>query len=118
MDSSYSITLYRPPQNLSAIDEFNEALRHSALRYSMRDIAIAYGASLNDLHEALHKCLEVCCMAGISSIEHFEPIYVVDPNSGTTYPDWLMSKKGFSLMVMYLPLNQNTARWLLELADV
>jgi hypothetical protein len=116
--NSYPIILYRSSENLSAIDEFKEALRNKALHYSMRHIALTGGASLKDLHEALHKCMEVFCLAGISSIDHFKPIFVVDSDSGTTYLDWLMSKKGFSLMVMNLPLNEKTAQWLLELAEV
>lgn len=113
-----SITLYRSQQSFSAPDEFEEALRHRALCYSMRHILFTEADALQNLQEALQKCMQVCRLAGINSHEHFKPLYVFDSTTGITYTDWLMSKKGFSLMIMHLPLNEQTARWLWELADV
>src|SRR3954462_2470488 len=113
--TSYSITLYRSEERPSAIDQFEDALRYSALRYSLSDVGLSAGVNQKALQEALHKGLEVCRLAGVDSSEHFKPIYVFDNDSATTFTDWLMSKKGLGLMVMPLPLNQQTARWLLEL---
>lgn len=115
---TYSITVYRSQQSNSAPDEFEEALRYSELRYSMRHIVLTTAVTLENLQEALQKCMRVCHLAEINSSEHFKPLYIFDPLTGTIHTDWVMSKKGFSLMIMQLPLNEQTARWLWELADV
>jgi hypothetical protein len=115
---TYSITVYGSQESNMAPDEFEEALRYNALRYSMRPIILSNAVTLENLQEALQKCMRVCHLTGINSSEHFKPLYVFDPLTGTTHIDWLMSKKGFSLMIMQLPLNEQTARWLWELADV
>lgn len=115
---TYSITVYETRQVNAALDDFNEALRYQDLCYSMRDILLTGAATLEDLNEALQKSMQVCSLAEISSVEHFKPLYVFDPDTGITHTDWLMSKKGFCLMMMHLPLNAQTARWLWELADV
>jgi hypothetical protein len=115
---TYSITLYRSQPNHYGLDEFEEALRYSTLSYSAQHILSSGAVSEDDLRDALQRCMLVCRLAGISTAEHFKPLYVVDSGTGTIYTDWWMSKKGFSLLVTHLPLNEQTARWIWELTGV
>jgi hypothetical protein len=114
---TYSISLYQTEPHHVAIHEFEEALRYSTLCYTMRHLQLAGAGLQQDLQQALQSAIQVCKLAGINSTEHFKPIYVGDSANGTIYMDLLMSKKAFSLMMMHLPVNEQTARWLWELVS-
>jgi hypothetical protein len=100
-------------------NEFEEAVYASTLNYSLKHLKVAVTISPEILKEALQKSLQICSLAGINSKHHFKQIYVFDTSSGTLHIDWLMSKKGFNLMMMQIPfLNERKARWLWQLADL
>jgi hypothetical protein len=115
---TYSISIYRPVLEYSAVEEFEEALRYKALCYNMRHLLLTGIINQEDVLAALQKAIQICKLAGINSADHFKPLYVFDVATGVTYTDWLMSKKGFSLIMMQLPLNEQTAHWLLEFAAI
>jgi hypothetical protein len=102
-----------------ADNNFEEAFYHTQLKYSLRHFAFSKDISKEMIAEAIQKSLQICRLAGINSKHHFKQIFVFDVNSTTLYTDWLMSKKGFNLMIMQLPLqNENLARWLWQLANL
>ena len=99
--------------------DFEEAFYNSKLVYSLRHLAFNKDISQEIIAEALQKSLQVCFLAGVNSKHHFKKIFVFDSNTGSLYTDWLMSKKGFNLMMTQIPLqNENLARWLWQLANV
>lgn len=116
MDSN-SIALYRLEQNHFALREFLEAVQCSTLYYNVRHLQLTGSTIHQDLQDALQKSILVCRLAGINSKEHFKTIYVCDSFTGTIYMDLRMSKTGFSLIMMHLPLNEQTARWLWQMAN-
>ena len=68
--------------------------------------------------EALQKSMQVCHLAGINSKHHFKKIFVFDSSIGTLLVDWRMSKTGFNLLVIQIPLaDQKVAAWLWKLAE-
>jgi|ERR1043165_1598921 hypothetical protein len=115
---TYQITVYERHPARSVFDELDEALLESRLQYSMRHVLYTGAASMEELQLALQKSMQICSLAGSNSHYHFKPVYVFDPQTGITHTDWLMSKKAFCLMVMNLPLNEQTAKWLWELTDI
>ena len=115
---TYSIALYDTAQNNVTLNEFEEALRYSTLCYTMRHLQLTGAALQQDLQQALQKAMQVCKLAGINSNEQFKPLYVCDSATGTICMDLLMSKKGFSLIMMHLPVNEQTARWLWKFVSI
>lgn len=102
----------------AAVANFEEAIYDSMLLYSLRHLAFTGHTPTQSMLDTLQKALQICALAGINSKQHFKQIYVFDANTGTLYVDWLMSKKGFNLMVMQSPtINPDMARWLWELAE-
>jgi len=108
----YSSSIHHPSS-----DRFEEAFHHSQLRYSLRYLAMIGNVSTENITEALQKSLNVCRLAGINSRHHFKKNYVFDATAEVMHVDWLMSKTGFNLMVVHIPLvNERLALWLWELA--
>jgi hypothetical protein len=99
-------------------NNFEEAIHHSQLKYSLRHFAFNKEISQEMIEDAMQKSIQICYLAGINSKYHFKQIFVFDINSGILYTDWLMSKKGVNLMMMQLPLNESMARWLWQLANL
>ncbi len=118
--NTHPITRHTSNKYRAASSDFEEALYDSMFHYSLRHLAFTGNISNERILDTLQKVLQVCYLAGINSKHHFKQIYVFDAtNTGTLYVDWLMSKKGFNLMVMQTPsLNEEMARWLWELADL
>ncbi len=109
----YSSTTHPLSEN-----EFEDAFYNSRLQYSLRHVTIIGNSSQENIEEAIQKSLHVCRMAGINSKHHFKKIYVFDSASGEMHTDWLLSKKGFNLMVMQITsLSEQRAHWLWQLAD-
>ncbi|MEI7584113.1 hypothetical protein [Runella sp.] len=102
----------------TGLNDFEEALGYSMRCYSMRHLLLTGTMSQEDFAEALQKSMQVCAFAGIDTKAHFKKIYVSDSKTGAIYSDWLMSKKGFNLMIMQCQsLNEQIAHWLWKLAD-
>ncbi len=100
-------------------NDFEDAFYASKLKYSLRHLVFSKDISPEMIAEALKKSLQICYLANINSKHHFKQIFVFDTNTGILYADWLMSKKGFNLMIMQIPLqHENLARWLWQLADL
>ena len=96
---------------------FEDAYYSSKLTYSLRHLTFCKEISPEMIAEAMKKSLQVCFLAGVNSKHHFKKIFVFDSNTGSLYTDWLMSKKGFNLLMTQIPLqNENLARWLWQLA--
>jgi hypothetical protein len=113
------ITVFPVRNNEFMMNEFEEALQNSMRKYSLRHLNFMDGISQEQLLEALQKSMQVCRLAGISSVQHFKKIYVYDPEISTMHIDWRMTKKGLNLMIMQTPsINEKMARWLWELADL
>lgn len=113
------VTRYLSESTPLGLNEFEEALRHSLRRYSVRHLVRIGIVSQKHVLEALEKSMQVCSLAGINIDHHFEKIYLFDAATGTTYTDWLMTKKGFNLMIMQYPvLNEQIALWLCELSEL
>ena len=105
--------------NPISMDDFEEVFLASMRRYSMRHLPLTYEVSQDSILEALQKSLKVCQMAGIDGTHHFKKVYVYDADVQTVQIDWQMTKKGLNLMAMHSPeLNERTARWLCQLADL
>jgi len=99
--------------------EFEDAVNNSTLLYSLRNLTFSKNVPQENTMQALEKSLHVCYLVGINSKHHFKKIYVFDVKTQTLYIDWMMSKKGFNLMVMQTPLlNKEMALWLWELANL
>ena len=99
--------------------DFEEAFYNSKLNYSLRHLAFDKNISQEIITEALQKSLQICVLAVVNSKHHFKKIFVFDVNTKSLYEDWLMSKKGFNLMIMQIPLqNKNIATWLWKLTEL
>ena len=110
------LTLYSPAPRHSAIGEFEEAVIHSALQYSLMHLPVTEDILQEKILEALQKSIRICSLAGVKSKEHFKQLYIFDGSTGTLHIDWRMSKKGLKVMIMQMPtINEKTARWLWEL---
>ncbi len=115
---TYAITLYLQQQRAVAIDEFDEALRYQDLRYQLRHLWQAGFSPADNIQQALQRAIEVCRMANINPREHFRPLYVFDSVTGNVSVDWMMSKRGFTLLMLQLPATEQTASWWWQLSDV
>jgi hypothetical protein len=112
------IMLYSSTARQFAYSEFEEALYHSMLQYSLQHLPIREDIGQEKVMEALQKSILICSLAGVESQRHFKRRYIFDENTATLHIDWLMSKKGLNVMVMQIPtLNEQMARWLWELAE-
>ena len=115
--TTINIVPYSADQSPYVIAEFEEVLRHSALCYSMRHLIQAGISSQESFDAALVKSMEICNYAGINIAHHFKQIFVCDMAAGTMYTDWIMSKKGFKLVLMQYPqVNEQIAHWIWEMA--
>jgi hypothetical protein len=112
-------TIYYPANNSQfASAQFEEALYDSMLRYSLQHLKAIGNVSQENILYSLKKSLQICSLLGINSKYHFKQIYVFDAEIDILKIEWLMSKKGFNLMIMQIsPMNENMARWLWELTD-
>ena len=99
--------------------DFEEAFYNSKLKYSLQHLSFDKNISQETITVALQKALQICLLAGVNSKYHFKKIFVFDPQTKSLYADWLMSKKGFSLMIMQIPLqNKHIARWMWGLTEL
>ena len=115
--ATINIVSYSADQSPFVIAEFEEVMRRSELTYSMRHLTLAGVTTEENFDQMLNRSLQVCKLAGIRISDHFRQIFVFDPETGSTYSDWLMSKEGFKLMLMQNPgLNERLAHYLWELA--
>jgi hypothetical protein len=111
------LTLYSPPLRQFTGNEFEEALYHSMLQYSLQHLPIAEDILQEKTMEALQKSIQICSLADVNSKHHFKQMYIFDSNTGAMRIDWRMSKKGLNLMITQIPtLNEKTAQRLWELA--
>ncbi len=114
-----NIIAYSQEYDNLSITEFEEAYYHSRLCYSGRHLILAGITSMEDFEETLGRAIKICSYAGINIAHHFKQVYVFDPETGSLRSDWLMSKRGFKLVLMQYPrLNEQIARWLWEFADL
>jgi hypothetical protein len=112
------ITLYSSTERQFAENEFEEALHHSMLQYSLQHLPMIEEIEQEKVMEALQKSILICSLAGVESKQHFKRRYIFDEDAATLHIDWLMSKKGLNVMVMQIPtMNETMARWLWELAE-
>jgi hypothetical protein len=112
-----NIIPYHEDHKHAAIAEFEEMLQHAQLQYSMRHL-VSLGITSKDIFSnTLEKAMQVCNYAGINIADHFMQVYVFDAETHTIDTDWLMSRRGFKLILMQYPhLNQNLAHWLWEIS--
>lgn len=113
------ITIFSLHDDKFMTSDFEEALENSMCKYSLSQLNFMHDISQEHISEAVQKSMQVCCMAGINSFQHFKKVYVCDSENSCVQIDWRMTKKGLNLMVMQTPsLNEQMARWLWELADL
>jgi hypothetical protein len=113
------ITIFSLHEDKFIINDFEEALENSMRKYSLRQLNFMDDISQEHILEAVQKSMQVCCLAGINSFQHFKKVYVYDAENSSVQIDWRMTKKGLNLMVMQTPsLNEKMARWLWKLADL
>ena len=113
-----NITLYYTSPDKYASHNFEDAFHHVSLRYSLRHLTFAEDLSDELIRQALQKSIQICYLLEINSRHHFKKIYISNPIDGTVHVDWLMSKRGFNLMVMQIPsLSEKRAKWLWALTD-
>ncbi len=99
-------------------DKFEEDITNATLTYSMEQLILTGLTSEEDMLKALQKSIQVCALTGAKINQHFKKIFVFDSKTGSIHTNWLMSKKGFNLMIIHSPLlNERIARWLWELAE-
>ena len=112
------VTRYAAKPGLDTFLAFEDALHQSQCCYSLQKCMRMGLGSSEDLMEALQKAVRVCALAGISARHHFRKIYLSDAQTGVSLVDWMMSKRGFHLVVMQASLvNEQAAKWLWEKAD-
>ncbi|MEO6037845.1 MAG: hypothetical protein ABIQ93_05475 [Saprospiraceae bacterium] len=113
------ITRYAADQGPAAFQAFEDAWHHRQCCYSLQNCVLMGLASPEEMMQALQKAAQVCALAGIPARHHFRKIYLFDPATGATHIDWLMSKKGFNMVVIQSSLlNERVARWLWALTDL
>jgi hypothetical protein len=114
---THAIVTTRRFDYISILEDFEEAYYDSNLKYSLRHIALIENISEVESTRALQKSLQTCHLVGIESTHHFKKIYIYDEAIHSIYIDWIMSQKGFNLMVMqFRSMSEKKARWLWELA--
>lgn len=80
-------------------------------RYSLRKLNFMPDISQEDILQAVQKSMQVCCLAGINSLQHFKEVHVFNAEQSNVQIDWSMTKIGLDLMVMQTPsLNKPMAR--------
>ncbi len=100
-------------------NQFEDDYYDSLLCYSLQHLKFIDNVAQDDIRDAIQKSINICNMAGINSKHHFKKVFVYDANTNTLHIDWLISKKGFNLMVMQIQsLNEKLARWLWQLANL
>lgn len=100
-----------------AISHFEEAYFNAKRQFSINHLTISGDISEENLEAAIEKAERICRIAGINSRQHFQKIYVYEPQNATLFIDYKMSRTAFNLLHMQLlQLNQNRAKWLWELA--
>lgn len=113
------ITRYAADPGPTPFQAFEDALFHVKCCYSLQHCVVVGMGSAEQMMQALQKAAQVCALAGIHIRHHFKKIYVFDVDTGMTHVDWLMSKKGFNMVVIQSSLlNEQVARWLWELSDL
>ncbi len=112
-------TIYYPANTTQfSSTQIEEALYDSLLHYSLQHLKVVGNISQETILNSLKKSLQICSLLGINSKYHFKQIYVFDAEFDILKIEWLMSKKGFNLMIMQIsPMNKKMARWLWELTD-
>ena len=101
------------------LSEFEEAFYDNMRQYSLHNLSFAEDISHEKIIEALQKSLHVCHLAGINSGLHFKKIYIYDAEISAIHIDWRMSKRAVNLMITQISsVNEKTARWLWQLADL
>jgi hypothetical protein len=118
MKTNY-ITLYSSNEEQTTVGEFEEAFYNSLRQYSLRHLPFVEDISQENILEALQKSLQICHLAGINSKQHFKKIYVYDADGRSMDIDWRITKRGVNLMITQMPsVNEKTARWIWELANL
>lgn len=115
------ITIYSSNNDTAknSLAEFEEAFYNSLCQYSLRHLPFVEDISPENLLEALQKSIRVCHLAGINSKQHFKKVYIYDDDIKAIQIDWKMSKRAVNLMATQIPtLNEKTASWLWELANL
>lgn len=98
--------------------QFDDNFYNALLKYSLRHLAFMGNISKETMLEALKKAIEICCLAGINTNQHFKQVYVYNEYAGTMHSDCLMSKSGFNLMLMQISsANEKLALWLWKLSE-
>lgn len=98
-------------------NELEDAYYNSMLHYSLQHLSLLGDITPEKTMEALQKSLQICYLAGINSKHHFKEVYLFDVKTGTLTIDWRMSKIGFNLMIIQIPLlNEKLALWLWKLS--
>ena len=114
---TFQIIPYNSNDYNSVLKDFEDAICYATLKYSLRHLAFIENISEEDSLQALQKALQICQLAGIECKYHFNKIYIYDEVDHTLKTDWLMSKKGFNLMVIQFPsLNEKKALWLWKIS--
>ncbi|MFY7964711.1 MAG: hypothetical protein ACOVO1_07425 [Chitinophagaceae bacterium] len=98
--------------------QFDDRYYNAQLKYSLRHLAFMGNVSKETTLEALEKALQICCLAGVNTNQHFKKVYMFDEYAGTMHIDCLMSKNGFNLMLMQISeINEKLAIWLWKLSE-
>ncbi|MCX6188842.1 MAG: hypothetical protein NTW54_04455 [Bacteroidetes bacterium] len=116
--NTFQIRNYAYPCNDSCQQEFEDALCFSNRCYSIQHLISSGVIAPDEMLEALQKAMKVCSLAGVDSSHHFKKIYIYDETENKTYIDWMMTKKGLSLILIQYPLlNEKLARWIVDLTE-
>jgi DNA-binding MltR family transcriptional regulator len=115
--NNFKFSLPVKHNNHFALNEFEDALHYSNLKYSMNHLKKFADISDQDILDTIQKSISICSLAKVNGGHHFKKIYVFEPKQSTIYIDYLMSRQAFNLMIMQsATLNKNIARWLWELS--
>ena len=116
---NYHLVHYTANEYSENIKNFQSAAYNVGMEYSLYNLVFNENISPEITADALRKALELCQLAGIEDKYHFRKIYIYDAALKTLLPDWRMSRNGFNLVVMQLPLpNPDRARWLWRLSSL
>lgn len=99
-------------------NQIENAWSDFTLFYSFRHLTHIEDISQENIMEAVQKSLQICHLAGINSKHHFKQIFVFDLATKTLFVDWRMSKTGFNLLMIQMPVkNYKLAYWLWKLSE-
>jgi hypothetical protein len=101
--STINIIPYSIEHHQALIADFEEMMQWPALEYSMLTLIQQGVTTRQEFSEAFQKMLRMSHHGGINLTHHLVQVYAYDIETGTMDTDWLMSRKGLTLIILQYP---------------